>query len=113
MADPDALEDVWGGFLSLLSKWEDQTAHTALLYAAKEADALAAMGACYRSFLKQHPGDSVAKKAQDELMVLAMAGLASGADAHQPQGIRVVHLVAFGLSFALIAYALFMIVQMI
>ena len=109
----DAVQIIWPGFEALLSKWDDSTAHSAQLFAAKEVGGLATLGACYRVFLSIHPDDTAAKKAQETLMVLAMADLQRDEAPESSQGSVIIRWAALALSFALFAYAIWTMTELL
>ncbi len=73
-------------FRALLPVWQDAAAHTAFLKRASATDQLAFAGQRYRAALQQMPGDERAKKAQQDLLRLAMAHLSSGMGVEPKRG---------------------------
>lgn len=76
-ADDDAVAE---GFLALLSSWQDEAAHKRLLQQAAASGQLGALGLRYRAVLESAPEEPRAKKAQTEILTLAMASLKPLAD---------------------------------
>lgn len=76
-----AEELVVEGLRQLLLRWDDPAAHRALIQRASEAGALPALGVRYRRVLEMRPGDEAAKRAQQEILNLALAAFSSRPDA--------------------------------
>lgn len=62
---------------ALLPRWDDESAHRALIRQAHELGALPALGLRYRKVLEVRPGDEAAKRAQQEILNLALASFHS------------------------------------
>lgn len=71
-------------FRQLLSRWHDDAAHKAFLALASSTGELAFAGQRYKAVLEAVPGDEKAKKAQGDILVLAMAALGNAKDAGVP-----------------------------
>ena len=67
-------------FDALLDDWHNAAAHKQLLKKAAMTDQLAFVGQRFRAVLDESPGEAAAKKAQNEIMTLAMAALGNKKD---------------------------------
>jgi hypothetical protein len=76
----DAQRGVADDFKKLLGAWEDASAHKGFLQRASAGGELSFAGQSYRAVLDAIPGEPAAKKAQNEILALAMASLASTRD---------------------------------
>lgn len=74
-ASGPAQEDLSRSFERLLGHWHSESEHKQLLQKASLVDELAFIGQRYRAVLAEEPGDAAAKKAQNELIGLAMASM--------------------------------------
>lgn len=61
------------GLRELLPRWHDAEAHRALIRRAHTADSLPALGVRYRRVLEALPHDEASRRAQQEILGLAMA----------------------------------------
>lgn len=68
-----AEEAIVDGLRALLPRWHDAEAHRKLLQRAHAADSLPALGVRYRRVLEALPGDEPARRAQQEILGLALA----------------------------------------
>lgn len=75
-----AQEELSMSFDRLLGLWQSEAEHKALLTKASLVGELAFVGQRYRSILDEVPGDPQAKKAQTELLGLAMATMSRDKD---------------------------------
>lgn len=76
----DAQNGVAEDFKKLLRAWEDASAHKGFLQRASASGELSFAGQSYRAVLDAIPGEPAAKKAQNEILALAMASLSSTRD---------------------------------
>ena len=79
-ASGSAQEELSTSFDRLLGLWQSEAEHKALLTKASLVGELAFVGQRYRSILDEVPGDAQAKKAQTELLGLAMATMSREKD---------------------------------
>jgi hypothetical protein len=72
----DAQGELAAGFTKLLAEqWSNETEHKNFLKKASLAGELAFAGQRYRAVLEESPGDERAKKAQNDILALAMASM--------------------------------------
>lgn len=64
----EAGEAAWA---ALIGRWQDEAQHDAFLKRCAAGGTLAAAGRCYRAYLDQHPGDALATKMQERIVVMA------------------------------------------
>jgi hypothetical protein len=76
----DAQRGVADDFRKLLGAWEDTSAHKSFVQRASAGGELSFAGQAYRAVLEAIPGEPAAKKAQNEILALAMASLSSTRD---------------------------------
>jgi hypothetical protein len=69
-----------GDFDRLLGRWDDAAEHSKFLKKAASIDQLAFAGQRYRAVLEIAPGDAAARKAQGDLMTMAMATFSAQKD---------------------------------
>ena len=78
-------EDLSTSFERLLAQWHSDAEHRAFLQKASLAGELAFAGQRYRAVLEEAPNDAPAKRAQGELLTLAMASMGRNKDMDMPQ----------------------------
>lgn len=76
----DAQHELAAAFDTLLDAWPGEPAHKALLKRASGAGELAFVGQRYRAVLEAAPGEPAARRAQEEVLTLAMAAMAATRD---------------------------------
>ncbi|MBI1946098.1 MAG: hypothetical protein HYS27_10400 [Deltaproteobacteria bacterium] len=75
-----AQEELAAAFVELLDTWQGEAAHKALLRRASAAGELAFVGQRYRAVLDVAPNDAAARRAQEEVLALAMATMSATRD---------------------------------
>ncbi|MCC7072837.1 MAG: hypothetical protein IT383_16030 [Deltaproteobacteria bacterium] len=75
-----AQQELAAAFAMLLEAWNREAAHKAMLQRASGAGELAFVGQHYRAVLEAAPGDPIARRAQDEILSLAMATMTATRD---------------------------------